>query len=153
MWFFSSNFFAHVQVKGPPGMENFFMSMKEGSYNLWIFERNWGSQWCWIINKVNRLKAKGERDGRRWEGWMASLTPWTWISVNSGRYWRTEEPDMLQSMGSQSWTWLSDWTTTTKMLLYLRYRFRFKVLQVKIGSEGDVISVATIYDTAWFSHM
>ena len=30
--------------------------------------------WCW-----QRLKAGGERDDRRWDGWMASLTQWTWI--------------------------------------------------------------------------
>lgn len=30
-------------------MESFHMIVKEGVYNLWIFERNWGSQWCQII--------------------------------------------------------------------------------------------------------
>ena len=32
---------------------------------------------------------------------MASLIQWTWIWPNSGRQWRTEEPGMLQSLGSQ----------------------------------------------------
>ena len=30
-----------------------------------------------------RLRAGGEGDNRRWDGWMASLTQWTWIWVNS----------------------------------------------------------------------
>ena len=30
---------------------------------------------------------------------MASLTQWTWNWANSGRWWRTEKPGMLQSMG------------------------------------------------------
>ena len=39
--------------------------------------------WCW-----ERLKA-GEGDDRRWDGWMASLTQWTWVWVNSGSWlWR-----------------------------------------------------------------
>ena len=30
-------------------------------------------RWCWEI-----LKAGGEGDNREWDGWMASLTQWTW---------------------------------------------------------------------------
>ena len=33
--------------------------------------------------------------------WMASLTQWTWVWANSGRWWRTGKPEVLQSMGSQ----------------------------------------------------
>ena len=47
-----------------------------------------------------RLKA-GEGDDRGWDGWMASLTQWTWVWVDSGNWWRTGRPGMLQSMGSQ----------------------------------------------------
>ena len=32
-----------------------------------------------------RLKAGGEGDDRKWDGWMASLTRWTSVWVNSGR--------------------------------------------------------------------
>ena len=42
---------------------------------------------------------KGKGSDRRWDGWMASPTQWTWLWVNSGRRWRTQQPDMLQSMG------------------------------------------------------
>ena len=30
-----------------------------------------------------------------------ALTQWTWIWENSGKWWRAEEPGVLQSMGSQ----------------------------------------------------
>ena len=60
--------------------------------------------WCW-----ERLKA-GEGDDRGWDGWMASLTQWTWVWVNSESWWWTGKPGVLQSMGSQSRTKLSDWT-------------------------------------------
>ena len=38
---------------------------------------------------------------RRWDGWMALPTQWTWVGANSGREWRTAMSGMLQSMGSQ----------------------------------------------------
>ena len=43
-----------------------------------------------------------EKEGYRgWDGWMASLTQWTWVWRNSGRYWRIRKPGMLQFLGSQ----------------------------------------------------
>ena len=47
------------------------------------------------------LKAGGEGDDRGWDGWMGSLTQWTWVWVNSRSWWWTEKPGILQSMGSQ----------------------------------------------------
>ena len=41
---------------------------------------------------------------------MASPTQWTWAWVNSGSWWWTGRPGVLQSMGSQSRTRLKDWT-------------------------------------------
>ena len=41
------------------------------------------------------------------------FTTSAWIWANSRRQWRTEKAGVLQSMGSQSQTWLNDWTTTT----------------------------------------
>ena len=62
--------------------------------------------WCW-----ERLKVGGEGDDRGWDGWMASSTQWTWIWVNSGGWWWTVRPGVLQSMGWQrvghNWTELN----------------------------------------------
>ena len=60
--------------------------------------------WCW-----QRLKAGTEGDDRRGHDWMASLTQWTWIWVNSRSWWWTWKPGMLQSMGSQRVR--HDWAT------------------------------------------
>ena len=38
---------------------------------------------------------------RGWDGYIGSPTQWTWIWTNSGRWWRTGKPGMLQSMGLQ----------------------------------------------------
>ena len=44
-----------------------------------------------------------------WDGWMASLTRWTWVWVSSGSLWGTGKTGVLQSMGSQSVG--HDWAT------------------------------------------
>ena len=56
----------------------------------------------WLIGKDQcweRLKTGGERDDRGWDGWMASLTQWTWVWASSRRWWGTGRPGVLQSMG------------------------------------------------------
>ena len=57
---------------------------------------HWKRPWCW-----ERLRAGGEGDDRGWDGWMASLTWWTWVWVNSRSWWWTGRPGMLQLQGSQ----------------------------------------------------
>ena len=46
-------------------------------------------------------KAGGEADNRVWDDWMASLTQWTWVWINSWSWWWTGRPGVLQSMWSQ----------------------------------------------------
>ena len=43
---------------------------------------HWKRPWCW-----EGLGARGEGDDRGWDGWMASLTRWTWVWVTSGSFW------------------------------------------------------------------
>jgi len=57
---------------------------------------HWKRLWCW-----EGLGARGEGDARGWDGWMASLTRWTWVWVNSGSWWWTGRPGVLRFMGSQ----------------------------------------------------
>ena len=52
---------------------------------------HWKRSWCW-----ERLKAGGEGDDRGWDGWMASPRQWKWVWANSGRWWRTRKPGVLQ---------------------------------------------------------
>ena len=47
------------------------------------------------------IGAGGEADDWGWDGWMASLTRWTWVWVNSGSWWWTGRPGVLWFMGSQ----------------------------------------------------
>ena len=65
---------------------------------------HWKRPWCW-----EGLGAGGEGDDRGWDGWMASFTWCTWVWVNSGSWWWTGRPGMLQFMGSQRVRY--DWAT------------------------------------------
>ena len=60
--------------------------------------KNWliGKDSCW-----EGLGAGGEGDDRGWDGWMVSLTRWMWVWVNSGSWWWTGRPGVLQFMGLQ----------------------------------------------------
>ena len=66
---------------------------------LWWWEGLWGG---------------GEGDDPGWDGWMASLTRWTQLSVNSRSWWRTGRPGMLRFMGLQrvrhDWATELNWT-------------------------------------------
>ena len=75
----------------------------------WKEPTHWKRPWCW-----ERLKVKGGWGGREWGDWMASLTQQTWVWANSERKWRTEEPSVLQSMGSQR-VW-HDWVTEQQLI-------------------------------------
>ena len=60
--------------------------------------------WCW-----ERLRVGGEGDNRGWDGWMTSLTQWTWVQVDSRSWWWTGRPGVLWFTGSQG-VW-HDWAT------------------------------------------
>ena len=65
---------------------------------------HWKRLWCW-----EWLGAGGEGDERGWDGWMASLTWWTWVWVNSRSWWWTGRPVVPWFMGSQRVR--HDWAT------------------------------------------
>ena len=70
---------------------------------------HWKRLWCW-----EGLGAGGEGNDRGWDGWMASLTQWTWVWVNSGSWWWTGRPGVLRFLGSQrvghNWATELNWT-------------------------------------------
>ena len=95
-----------------------------------------------------RLKAGGEGDDRGWDGWTALPTQRPWVWVNSGSWWWTRKPDVLQSMGSQRvghvWaTELTDWVVykQQKFISHSSGDWKFKIrVPVKLSSsEGWVM--------------
>ena len=45
--------------------------------------------------------SKRRRERQRTDGWMASVTQWTWVWASSRRWWKTGMPGVLQSIRSQ----------------------------------------------------
>ena len=86
-----------------------------------------GKDWCW-----EGLGAGGEGNDRGWDGWMASLTRWTWVWVNSGSWWWTGRPGVLEFMGLQrvghDWATELNWTECT---VYCYFLLSYKYLQGK----------------------
>ena len=78
---------------------------------------HWKRPWCW-----EGLGAGGEGDGRGWDGWITSLTPCTWVWLNSGSWWWTGRPGVLLFMGSQrvghDWATELNWTELNPLPLY-----------------------------------
>ena len=72
--------------------------------------------WC-----GERLRAGGEGDDRGRDGWMASLTQWTWVWVDSRSWWWTGRPGVHGVAKSQ--TWLSNWTELNE------HKFIMKILR------------------------
>ena len=47
----------------------------------WKEPTHWKRPWCW-----ERLKVGEEGDDRGWDGWVASLSQWTWVWASSRRW-------------------------------------------------------------------
>ena len=73
----------------------------------------------WLIRKdPDAGKDWRQEKGMIWQdGWMASLTHWTWVWACSERWWRTRKPGVLQSMGLQRVR--HDWVTEQWQSPYL----------------------------------
>ena len=94
-----------VQPVHPKGNQSWiFIHWKDW---CWSWNSNTLATWCKELTHrkrpwcPKRLKVGGEGDSRRWAGWMASPTQWTWVWVSSGSWWWIARPGMLQSMGLQ----------------------------------------------------
>ena len=89
------------------------LKLKLQCFAIWCKDpTHWKRRWCWEI-----LKA-GEGDNRGWDGWMASLTQWTWVWAGSGRWWRTGKPGCSPWGCKESDT--TEWLNNNKILTGVR---------------------------------
>ena len=87
-------------------LEGLMLKLNSNTVATWCEELTHVKRpWCW-----ERLKAGGERYDSWRDCWMASLTRWTWVWVNSRSWWWTGRPGMLQFMGLQRVG--HDWATS-----------------------------------------
>ena len=63
----------------------------------------------WRSNSLKKTLMQGKIEGERRERQRMRWLGWTWISADSGRWWRAGKPVLLQSIGSQRVR--HDWTT------------------------------------------
>ena len=96
-----------------------------------LFQRltHWKRPWCW-----ERLKAGGEGNDRGWDDWVASSTQWTWVWVNSGSWWWTGRPGVLQSTGSQS-----HWTKLNWGHLKIKLKMNFNTTITKLWAQYCIL--------------
>ena len=101
-----------IQPVHPKGNESLNIHWKDWCWSwssntlpIWYKElTHWKRPWSW-----ERPKAGGEGADRGGDGWMASLTRWTWVLASSRSWWWVGRPGVLQSMGSQRIR--HDWAT------------------------------------------
>ena len=76
---------------------------------------------------LGKIEGGRRRGWQRIDGWMASLTQWSWVRVSSRSWWWTGRPGMLRFMGSQrvrhDWATELNWTE-------LWHRIAYKVLNL-----------------------
>ena len=85
------------EISSEYSLEGLMLKLKLQTLATWCEELiHLKRPWCW-----ERLKAGKEGDDRRWDGWIASLTRWTWVWVNFRSWWWTGKPGPLRFMGLQ----------------------------------------------------
>ena len=85
---------------------------------------HWKRLWCW-----RGLGAGGKGDDRGWDSWIESLTQWTWVWVNSGRWWWTGRPGVLQFMGhkeSDPTAWLNSTELNVSVFIQRKQKHKFE---------------------------
>ena len=118
----SSNQSILKEISPEYSLEGLMLKLKLQYFSHWCEElTHLKRPWC-----LERLRAGGEGDDRGWDGSMSSATQWTWVWVDSGSWWWTERPGVLQFMGSQrvrhdwvtelNWLTLRDITPTPLLL-------------------------------------
>ena len=160
----------------PPGLQR---AQTSQYYRKSILNIHW-KDWCWSSNTLapwwkelthwkrpqywEKLKVGGEGDGREWNGWMASLTQWTWVWASSRSWWWMGKPGVLRFMGSQrirhDWVtelnWTEEWLFRIKDKNYriisinaektfdkIQHLFRRKTLN-KLGIEGMYVNIIKV---------
>ena len=98
---------------------------------------HWKRSWCW-----EGLEAGGEGNDRRWDGWMALPTLWTWVWVNSRSLWWTGRPGVVRFMGSQrvGHDWATELNWTEPKLAGSARSTRLAGSTEKIADKGNELS-------------
>ena len=74
---------------------------------------------------LRKIGGRRRGDDRGWVVWMASLTWWAWVWVNSRSWWWTGRPGVLQFMGLQRvrHDWATELNWTEYFIVYMYHNF------------------------------
>ena len=120
-------YYKEIKVVNPKGNQSWTFTERNDAEALilWPWAKSLKRTWCW-----QRLKARGEQDGRGRVGWMTSPTQWTWVWANSRRWWRTRKTWCVAVHEvAKRRTGLRDWTATT---VYVKIYPHAQILQNKV---------------------
>ena len=98
----------------------------------------------WRAYSLEKTLLLGKTEGRRrrgnrgWDGWVASLTQWTWVWAISGSWWWTGRSGVLQSIGSQRVG--HDWATELNWISLGRCQNSGEDSWKSLGLQGDPTS-------------
>ena len=158
------------QVLGVP-WKDWCWSWNSNTLATWCKELTYLKRpWCW-----ERLRAGGEGDNRRWDGWMALPTQWTWVWVDPGvgdgqgglaccDSWGHKESDTTEQLNWTELNWklnsecfafpfffiLCSYSCIWHIIICLHYVFIFIVMSTR-GCESDAIfkTVNSWRDDLW----
>ena len=122
------------------------ISLSHKMEHIWISPNQ-----MWRVDSLERtlmlggLGAGGEGDDRGWDGWMASLTRWTWVWVNSGSWWWTGRPGVMWFMASQrvghNWATEQKWTVRQAILKSFFVRLVFNLVMCVCVISSDILPI------------
>ena len=97
-----------------------------------------------MLGGTGGRRRRGQQRIKWLDGWMASLTRWTWVWENSGSWWWTGKPGMLRFMGSQrvGHTWVTElnwWYSNSRVIKNHRYQW-WIVLSWEINKQHEEIN-------------
>ena len=99
------------------------------------------------------IGSRRRRDDRGWDGWMASLTRWTWVCMDFRSWWLTRKPGMLRFMGSQrvghDWETELNWTLNFDTVLTSSSFLKFLLLLENYISSVQLFSLFWLFATPW----
>ena len=99
-----------------------YWSWTSNTLATWCEElTHWKRPWCW-----ERLKA-GEGDNWGWDGWMASLTQWTWVWASSRSWWWTESLVCCSPWGHKALD-MTEWLNWTELIIVCLCWFQTPIL-------------------------
>ena len=97
------------------------------------------------LEKTLMLGGIGSRRRRGdggWDGWMASLTRWTWVWANSWGWWWTRRPGVLRFMGSQTvgHNWATELSELNTVFSFIAYTCSPSTSGVSLQAQEGVMS-------------